>query len=79
MAIHRSTPPWPSGTARPGLGPEEGLVLHADLVGPLDDDVALGGGVAVADRHAAHDVAVGVDRVGAASASSGSTSGSSSS
>ena len=45
----------------PGLGAEEGLVLHADVVGALDDDVAGDRRVAVADHEVAHDVAVGVD------------------
>ena len=38
------------------LGAEEGLVLDADLVHAGDDDLALGLGVAVADRHVPHDV-----------------------
>ena len=42
--------------------PEERLVLHSDLVGALDDDVARGIGVAAADRLVAQHVAVRVDR-----------------
>ncbi len=44
------------------LEPEEGLVLHADLVGPLDDDVAGGVGVTAHDALMADHVAVGMDR-----------------
>ena len=52
------------GQAR--LGPEEGLVLHADLVGALDHHLAVGPGpdVAVGDHDPADDVALGVDRRG---------------
>ena len=52
------------GHGEAGLRPEEGLVLHTDLVGPLDDDVAGRVEVAVPDRHVAHDVPVGMDRIG---------------
>ena len=44
------------------LEPEERLVLHADLVRALDDDVAGGVGVAAHDALVAQHVAVGVDR-----------------
>ena len=44
------------------LEAEERLVLHADLVRALDDDVAGRVGVAAADHLVAEDVAVGVDR-----------------
>ena len=44
------------------LEAEERLVLHADLVRALDDDVAGGVGVAAADHLMAEDVAVGMDR-----------------
>ena len=46
----------------PGLGPEEGLVLHADLVLAGHDDVPGGVRVAVADRHVAQQVARRVQR-----------------
>ena len=45
-----------------GLRPEEGLVLHADLVLAGDHDLALGVRVAVADRHVAQQVAARVQR-----------------
>ena len=45
-----------------GLEAEEGLVLHADLVRALDDDLADGVDVAAADALVAQDVAVGMDR-----------------
>ena len=51
------------GHGQPGLGAEEGLVLHADLVGPLDLYLADGALVAVAEVDAPDEVAVGVDRV----------------
>ena len=62
------------------LRPEEGLVLHADLVLAGDHDLALGVRVAVADRDVAQQVAARVQRrrVGS-SARSGSVSGSSTS
>ena len=40
----------------PGLGAEERLILDAELVRALDDDVALRVGVAVDDPHRAQDV-----------------------
>ena len=46
----------------PGLGPHERLVLHADLVGALDDDRPARVGVAAADHEVAEHVAVGVER-----------------
>ena len=49
-------PPSPSGTAMPGLRPEERLVLAAELVDALDRDVALDVRVAVPDHDRAHDV-----------------------
>ena len=50
------------GDGQRRLEAEERLVLHADLVGALDDDVAGGVGVAADDPLVAQDVAVGVDR-----------------
>ena len=47
------------------LEPEERLVLHADLVGALDDDVAGDRRVAAEDPLLAQHVAVRVDRLGA--------------
>ena len=41
------------GDGEPGLGAHERLVLHADLVGALDDDLARGRRVAVADHQVA--------------------------
>ena len=49
-------PPSPSGTARPGLGAEEGLILDAELVRPGDDDVSRRVRVAVADDDVPDDV-----------------------
>ena len=46
-----------------GLQPEERLVLHPDLVGPLDDDIPGGVGIAVPDALVAQEVAVRVDRL----------------
>ena len=63
---YSSTPPsLASGTASPDSGPEERLVLHADLVGALDDHVAGRVRIAVPDAEVAEHVAVGVDRRGA--------------
>ncbi len=39
VATWMSTPPSPSGIAMPGLGPEERLILLADVVHALDGDV----------------------------------------
>ena len=50
------------GHGEAGLGSEEGLVLHPDLVEALDDDRAGRVGIAVPDAHVAEEVAVGVDR-----------------
>ena len=50
------------GHGEPRLRPEERLVLHADLVGALDDDVARRRGVAVGEADVADHVAVGMDR-----------------
>jgi hypothetical protein len=44
------------GDGEPRLGPEERLVLDADVVDAADGDVALGAGIAVADHHVPHDV-----------------------
>ena len=52
------------GDGEPALAPEEGLVLHDDLVLPLHHDVAHRLAVAVTDPELAEHVAVGVDRVG---------------
>jgi hypothetical protein len=43
------------------LGPEKGLVLHPDPVGPAHDDVGLGRRVALADPQVPDQVAAGVD------------------
>ena len=48
------------GHREAGLGPEERLVLHADLVLAGDDDVGRRLGVAVADAHVAQHVAAPV-------------------
>ena len=61
------------------LEAEERLVLHADLVVALDDDVADDAGVAALDALVAEDVAVGVERRAPSIAASGSVSGSSAS
>ena len=61
MQVH---PARAVGEGESGLGPEEGLVLHPDLVGALDDDLTDALGVAVAQGQPADDVAVGVDRFG---------------
>ena len=45
------------GHREPRLGPEEGLVLHADLVLAADHDVGRRVGVAVVDAQMAQDVA----------------------
>ena len=56
------------GHRQPGLGPEEGLVLHADLVVALDDDRRRWRvGSPCRMRDVAEDVAVGVDRRGVGS------------
>ena len=44
------------GNGESRLRPEEGLVLDARLVGPLDRDLALGGRIAVGDHERADDV-----------------------
>ena len=63
VAMCSSTPrPSWSGMATRRLEAEERLVLHPDLVGALDDDVAGGVDVAAADPLVAQHVAVGVDR-----------------
>jgi hypothetical protein len=46
-----------------GFEPEERLVLHADLVGPLDHDRTAARHVALADREVTEHVAVRVDRL----------------
>ena len=56
----------PVGHGEPGLGAEEGLILDAELVGALDDDVGLGLGVAVADDDVADDVRARVVEVAVA-------------
>ncbi len=58
----RSTPPSSVGDGEAGLGAHERLVLHADLVGALDDDRTARVGVAAADDEVAEHVAVGVQR-----------------
>ena len=50
------------GDGERSLEPEERLVLHPDLVRPLDHDLAGGIGVAAADPLMAQDVAIRVDR-----------------
>ena len=66
--MNRSTPPSSAGTASPDSGPEERLVLHADLVLAAHDDVGLGGsGSPWRIVHVAQQVA----RRGAAAASRG--------
>ena len=50
------------GNRETGLGPEEGLVLHPDLVRPLDDHRAGCVGITVSDAHVTEQIAVGVDR-----------------
>ena len=56
------------GDRQPGLRPEEGLVLDADLVAAADDDLAAGLRIAAQDRDAAQAVAPGCS-AGASSAS----------
>ena len=60
--VQLDAPPVVVGDGHGRLEPEERLVLHADLVRALDDDVAGGVGVAAADHLVAEDVAVGMDR-----------------
>ena len=55
-----STPPSPSGDGEPGLGPEERLVLDADLVDARHRHVGRRVGVAVADDHVPDDVRAGI-------------------
>jgi hypothetical protein len=50
-----------AGHGQAGLGAEERLVLHADLVVALHGDLSLGPGVAEADLEVPEQVAVGVD------------------
>ena len=60
----RSTPPSSAGTARPGLGAEERLVLHPDLVFAGDHDLGGRVRVAVLDVDVPQQVAGRVQRLG---------------
>ena len=46
-----------------GLGPEERLILGADVVGPLDHDIGLRIGIAVHDAHRANHVRTGIVQI----------------
>ena len=79
VEMKSSTPAVAVGHRERRLGAHERLVLHADLVGALDDDVADDALGSALDAQVAEDVAVGVDRRPPRSARSGSVSGSSTS
>ena len=64
VETNRSTPPSSAGIARPDSGPEERLVLHADLVLAGDDDLGRRVRVAVLDVHVPQQVAARVQRLG---------------